>query len=81
MAPSPWRRRHKPRHARPRSPRLTSPCLTCLTELLDFVTSPSGQLLLLQPTGHWQTTAGSLSLLVLRLIGHHSSHPPGKQLQ
>jgi hypothetical protein len=81
MAPSPWRRRHKPRHARPRSPRLTSPCLTCLTDILDFVIGPAGHLLLLQPTGHWLNTAGNVSLLILRLVGHHCSHLPSKQLQ
>lgn len=52
MGPSPWRRRRKPRHARPRSVRRRA-CGLCLSECLEIALGPAGQLLFLQPHGHW----------------------------
>jgi hypothetical protein len=75
MGPSPWRRRRKPRHARPRSVRIR-PCGLCLGECLEIALGPVGQLLFLPPHGHWLTTTGPLLLLGLRLTRHRTDHNP-----
>ncbi|MEV0641646.1 hypothetical protein AB0I77_43345 [Streptomyces sp. NPDC050619] len=78
MDPSPWRRRGKPRHARPRSSRVRV-CEPCLSSCLELALTQAGHLLALQPHGHWLTTAGFLVLLALRLTRHQPGHSLGNQ--
>ncbi|MFC8094611.1 hypothetical protein [Streptomyces sp. NPDC057301] len=73
MDPSPWRRRGKPRHARPRAPRVRV-CEPCLSNCLELALGHAGHLWFLQPHGHWLTTAGFLLLLGLRLTRHRPGH-------
>jgi hypothetical protein len=74
MAPSPWRRRCKPRHARPRTTRLAHLCLPCVTDWVELALGPAGHLLGLQQPGHWLNTAGTVVLLGLRVAQQHSDH-------
>ncbi|WP_159058749.1 hypothetical protein [Streptomyces caeruleatus] len=78
MDPSPRRRRGKPRHARPRPPRVRV-CEPCLSSCLEITLTQAGHLLLLPPHGHWLTTAGLLALLGLRLTRHRHGHNLGDQ--
>ncbi|MBT2421882.1 hypothetical protein J7F01_14740 [Streptomyces sp. ISL-22] len=73
MDPSPRRRRGKPRHARPR-PARTRVCEPCLSGCLELALGQAGQVLFLQPHGHWLSTAGFLVLLGLRLTRHRDGH-------
>jgi hypothetical protein len=68
MATSPWHHRHKPRHARPRTPRL---CLTCLAHCLEAITSPAGPALLLHQPDAPLPQLTAIALLALRLADHH----------
>ncbi|MGW2638406.1 hypothetical protein [Streptomyces sp. NPDC001348] len=79
MAPSPWRRRRKPRHARPRTARLACPCLPCLADWVELALGPVGHLLGPQQPGHWLNTAGTVALLGLRTALRHSGHNPNEQ--
>ncbi|WP_159058930.1 hypothetical protein [Streptomyces caeruleatus] len=73
MTPSPRRRRGKPRHARPRTARIRV-CEPCLSGCLELALGQAGQVLFLQPQGHWLSTAGFLVLLGLRLTRHRHGH-------
>lgn len=75
MSPSPWRRRRKPRHARPRPPRRYRWCPLCVIDALEAAVGPAGQLLLSHQTEHW-ITAGSACLVLLRMAGQRCPHAP-----
>ncbi|MFH8796953.1 hypothetical protein [Streptomyces sp. NPDC017941] len=79
MAPSPWPRRRKPRHARPRQLRFTRPCPWCVHGTLDAAATGTGQLLIVQPPAHWQPVLLAVCLLLvhgaLRPCPHTAADP------
>lgn len=86
--PSPRRRRGKPRHARPRTPRLPRlprPCVCRLHDTFSTTTAGASQLLITQPSAHWQPVLGTWGLLLLhgalRTCPHTTPRPAATQTQ
>ncbi|MFF7385095.1 hypothetical protein [Streptomyces griseoluteus] len=75
MTPSPWRRRRKPRHARPRPARWGRRCPLCVVDALEAAVGPTGQLFLAHQSEHWLAAAGAC-LVLLRVAGQRCPHTP-----
>ncbi|MFD4544244.1 hypothetical protein [Streptomyces bauhiniae] len=80
MTPSPWRRRRKPRHARPRPARWGRRCPLCVVDALEAAVGPAGQLFLTHQSEHWLAAAGAC-LVLLRMAGQRCPHAAGNPAQ
>lgn len=79
MAPSPRRRRRKPRHARSRARTWRRPCGSCLENCVRILASQA-DVLLFQEHGSWLKEVATLALLCLHLTRHSCDSDSNQQL-